>query len=322
MIRGTPKREKGNTYNRNDKEGDEIFNNSIVSIVFLIVFLALIIAFAAIKMSKQDNRLHYYIILSGAIISLIISFSTGIDVYMACKEKPIKILYAVSARITRGIRTPPILDPYKYFRGAREFEANHTAIKAEILKLNEDNIPLTKTTFSGANNYIGKNVRVENGKKVGWRIMTVSVGTHIPQTAREVCPTLVRLVEKYKDQVKSCVVSILPPRTKIPQHVGYYKGVLRYMLGVQIPKERKNVYICVNDKKIVWKEGKSVMFDDCFPHKVINSTNERRIVIYIDIIRPLGSHLLNKLNEWIIHKIHDNPIVTDEIKKTEQLVDL
>ena len=89
-------------------------------------------------------------------------------------------------------------------------------------------------------------------------------------------------------------------------------------MGIEIPKNKKDVFLCANDKKVLWDNGKSIMFDDCYPHKVFNLSNEKRIVLYIDIIRPLESDILNKLNEYVIIQMQNHPTVLNEIKKTEK----
>ena len=253
----------------------------------------------------------------------ILTISLCVIVIATCLKRPITIVHAASVVIGRSIRTPPVLDPKLLFTGTPEFEKNFVELQSEIIQLKEESFPLTRSTFDGENEYIGQDVRIDNeGKEIGWRVFTVSVGSHISDKARTTCPTLVRLIEKYSAEVKSCAISILPSHTKIPQHVGYYKGVLRYMLPIKVPENRENVYICVNNTKIVWEEGKSVMFDDTYPHKVFNRTNESRIVIYMDIIRPLSSWYMNKINAWMIYITQNAPTMLAEIKRTEQITSI
>ena len=253
----------------------------------------------------------------------ILTISLLVIVTTTCMRRPISIVHAASAIVGSSVRTPPVLDAHKLFSGAVEFEEKFVELKEEIMQLEEGSIPLTRSTFDGENEYIGQDVRTEeDGKEIGWRVFTVCVGPHISEKARTACPTLVRLLEKYSAEVKSCAISILPSHTKIPQHVGYYKGVIRYMLPIKVPVDRENVYICVNKTKIVWEEGKSVMFDDTYPHKVFNRTDEHRIVIYMDIIRPLSSWWLNMLNAFMIRLTQNAPTMLAEIKKTEQITSI
>ena len=69
-------------------------------------------------------------------------------------------------------------------------------------------------------------------------------------------------------------------------------------------------------KKYNWTEGEGVLWDDNFPHKVYNNTNEIRVVIFMDIIRPLCG-VANYLNKQFLNLISNTKIVKDEIRKTE-----
>ena len=82
------------------------------------------------------------------------------------------------------------------------------------------------------------------------------------------------------------------------------------------------MYLCANEKKMLWTEGKSVMFDDTFPHKVFNLTDQRRIVLYMDILRPVKSKMLNKLNKFVVKKMKESGITKNEVSKTEYLVNI
>ena len=93
-------------------------------------------------------------------------------------------------------------------------------------------------------------------------------------------------------------------------------GIMRYMIPVVVPKDRENVFLCVNELKYCWTEGVGVLWDDTYPHKVYNNTDEIRVVIYMDVVRPL-SWGLNALNLLIIKLTCSSKIVKDEIKRTE-----
>ncbi len=109
----------------------------------------------------------------------------------------------------------------------------------------------------------------------------------------------------------SAMISILPPGKKIPIHSGSYKGVLRYHLGLKIPKDRDNCFIMVNNKKYSWKEGEDVLFDDTLEHYVENNTNETRVILLLDIKRNFNNILLNSINSFITTFGQFNNTVTD-----------
>ena len=93
------------------------------------------------------------------------------------------------------------------------------------------------------------------------------------------------------------------------------------MLPTHVPKDRDNVFLCVNGKKYNWTEGEGVLWDDNFPHKVYNYTNETRVLIYMDVERPL-SGFSKHLNQFIIHAASGSKIVKDEVARTEKQVKL
>ena len=50
----------------------------------------------------------------------------------------------------------------------------------------------------------------------------------------------------------------------------------------------------------MWKEGEAVMFDDSWPHEVINRSREPRAVLIVDVPRPLPAlpKLVNNVMLW------------------------
>ena len=126
---------------------------------------------------------------------------------------------------------------------------------------------------------------------------------------------------EHHPEILSCFVSIVEPGITIPIHTGYYKGLIRYMLPTHIPKDRDNVFLCVNSKKYHWTEGEGVLWDDNYPHKVYNKTKEIRVLLFMDVERPYTG--LNKhINRYFINKAQNSKIVKDEVLRTEKQVKL
>jgi hypothetical protein len=235
---------------------------------------------------------------------------------------PIEALYMMSALITLGTRTPEFLDKDSYFPMNCVFEdpANFEALKEEVKNILEktgdgDRLTMTSETFSGQNKYIGSDIRRENGKTKAWRVINIKAEDEYSPVAHKYFPSLVRLLRTVP-QIRTCAVSVLQDGVHIPIHVGYYKGIMRYMIPIIVPKDRENVFLCVNEIKYSWTEGVGVLWDDTYPHKVYNNTDEIRVIIYMDVVRPLRWGL-NALNLLIIRLACNSNIVKDEIKRTE-----
>jgi len=237
-------------------------------------------------------------------------------------KNPIEALYMMSALITLGTRTPEFLDKDAYFPMNRVFEdpANFKALKEEVKYILEktgggDSLTMTSETFSGQNKYIGSDIRSENGKTKAWRVINIKAGDEYSAAAHKYFPSLIRILRTVP-QIGTCAVSVLQDGVHIPIHVGYYKGIMRYIIPVVVPKDRENVFLCVNELKYCWTEGVGVLWDDTYPHKVYNNTDEIRVVIYMDVVRPLRWGL-NALNRFILMLACNSKIVKDEIKRTE-----
>jgi aspartate beta-hydroxylase/beta-hydroxylase len=44
----------------------------------------------------------------------------------------------------------------------------------------------------------------------------------------------------------------------------------------------------VKDQLHTWREGESILFDDSWNHQVYNTSPERRVVLIVDVVRPMG----------------------------------
>jgi beta-hydroxylase len=239
-------------------------------------------------------------------------------------QKPSTLLHIPSSIITANTRTEEFLDLDTYFPSYKVFEKHFPQLKQEVTQMLErthygKDLTLTRDTYSGENAYIGKDVRVSNGQATGWRVLNIKAGDTFSPYAKHF-PTLRRILRDTKDVV-ACVVSVLEPGVTIPIHVGYYKGIMRYMIPTHVPKDREKVFLCVNGKKYNWTEGKSVLWDDNFPHKVYNYTDEIRVVIYMDILRPLTGWL-DSFNKGMIRLASNSSLVKKEVQRTEKQVKL
>lgn len=131
----------------------------------------------------------------------------------------------------------------------------------------------------------------------------------------ERCPQTAKLLEAVAG-AKTAFFSILSPRSHIPQHCGPYKGVIRYHLGLIVPKPESACRIRVGDTIAHWEEGKSMFFDDTFPHEVWNDTDGFRVVLFMDVLRPLPFPV-SLLNSLIIKSIAASPFIRDAKKNHE-----
>jgi aspartyl/asparaginyl beta-hydroxylase (cupin superfamily) len=104
--------------------------------------------------------------------------------------------------------------------------------------------------------------------------------------------------------------SILGPGKRLPPHFGPYRGVLRHHLALIVPKPREQCGIRVGDQVRHWAEGSSLVFDDTYEHEAWNDTDGERVVLFLDIKRPLRPPV-NWVNDGIIKAVSKSPFVRD-----------
>jgi ornithine lipid ester-linked acyl 2-hydroxylase len=121
------------------------------------------------------------------------------------------------------------------------------------------------------------------------------------------CPETTRLLEKIP-RLKVAFFSILAPGKHIPEHRGKHKGIIRYHLALKVPEPKEACRIRVADQIAYWEAGKSLIFDDTYYHEVWNDTDDYRVVLFLDIARPLRFPL--SLVNWVVNRgIALSPIV-------------
>ena len=81
-----------------------------------------------------------------------------------------------------------------------------------------------------------------------------------------------------------------------PAHRGPYAGVVRYHLGLVVPRPADGCGLRVGDEIQHWEEGRSLVFDESYDHEAWNRTDGMRAVLFLDVVRPLRqpAHALNE----------------------------
>lgn len=123
------------------------------------------------------------------------------------------------------------------------------------------------------------------------------------------CPETTRLLEQIPG-LTTAFFSILSPHKHIPEHRGPWRGVLRYHLALKIPEPADQCGISVGGEIAHWSEGKSLLFDDGYDHFAWNDTDGIRVVLFMDVLRPLRPPA-DRVNKGLIKAISYSPFVRD-----------
>jgi aspartate beta-hydroxylase len=93
----------------------------------------------------------------------------------------------------------------------------------------------------------------------------------------------------------------MAPRKHIPSHRGPFRGVVRFYLGLSVPRRadgRPAAVLTVDGTEYRVGDGEWLLWDDTYPHEVTNESDEIRSVLLLDVWRrdmPLDMELFSRL---------------------------
>lgn len=223
------------------------------------------------------------------------------------------ILNIITLYLCLIYKNPPFVTNYhNIFPSSIEIENNSKNIIREFKNYTKNNkaecIKKSNPGFKIENSSIEDNC---------WRALYLKKIGKIDSKMIEYFPNTIELLKD--KQIHNAFFSILDPGVEIPEHIGYYKGYLRYHMGVIIPNNstgRKDdkAYIICGGEKYVWQENRGVVFDDLYLHNVKNPTNQPRVVLYLDIKRKSDSYFVNKINDIGIYLIENSILFNNFLK--------
>ncbi|MGD8428108.1 MAG: aspartyl/asparaginyl beta-hydroxylase domain-containing protein [Balneolaceae bacterium] len=220
-----------------------------------------------------------------------------------------KVLWTIEKVMEKYSKVPttPFLDPSD-FPWTKRLEDNWHLMRAELDEIlkNKDAIPNFQDISEDQ-----KALTKDNNWKT---YFLYGFGYKAEQNCAR-CPETTKLVESVPGMT-TAFFSILEPGKHIPHHRGVYKGFLRYHLGLLVPEPKEKCRIRVDNIYSHWEEGKGIMFDDTYDHEVWNDTDGIRVVLFMDVIRPM-SFPASSINKAIISAIKHTGYIQDAKKNQE-----
>ncbi|MBF4136269.1 MULTISPECIES: aspartyl/asparaginyl beta-hydroxylase domain-containing protein [Streptomyces] len=187
-----------------------------------------------------------------------------------------------------GPDRPRVILPEKVFPAARELEERFPALRAEIDALLEKR---TIPAYGAFDPVRAAQVSEE------WKLYYAYMYGQSNELARDEVPTLLAFAQS-RPEVVNAFVSILDPGVELPPHKDPYAGVLRYHLGVRVPRVNPP-HIRLDQDRHTWKEGEGRVLDVSVEHEVVNTSEEPRVVVIIDFRRPMG-FFASALNRYML----------------------
>ena len=142
-----------------------------------------------------------------------------------------------------------------------------------------------------------------------WRsFFLIGYGYEIAENCAR-APKTAELVRQIPN-LNSAFFSILEPNAVIPRHRGVTRGLVTCHLGLIVPDEAEQCRMQVEDEEVHWEAGKWLVFDDSYFHEVHNDTDQRRVILLVQVKRPMRGlgRVTNDLALWGIRR---SPFVQD-----------
>jgi beta-hydroxylase len=210
-------------------------------------------------------------------------------------------VYARSQELGLLERLPAFDETYADYPELRVFEQCYPEIREECEALLLRREQLTDVKALGGD-YTAGGIHV-----IRWKALMFKAGRFVEQN----CALAPRTAEVLRGLpgVYNAFFSIIEPHQYITPHWGYYKGFVRYHLGVVIPENNahQRCWLRVNadaddnarrDKSLVergqkhyWQNGRGFIFDDTYLHDAANESDEVRVVLWVDVMRKLPAPL-------------------------------
>jgi len=209
-------------------------------------------------------------------------------------------LYDLSTSAIRGIYDrrvsgAPVLDVDSYFPDARRFQSVWPQLRDEALRVAEDLRRVPRF-----HELMPEQAEISANDGRDWRMLVLKAyGTPLPRNL-ERCPVLASTVDSSPD-VLSAALSFLAPGKHVPEHRGPFRGVIRFYMGLSVPAAADGspaAVLTIDHREHRVGNGEYILWDDTFPHEVLNRGDQVRIALLLDIRRrgmPLDMALLSRV---------------------------
>lgn len=202
----------------------------------------------------------------------------------------------------------PAIFQNEQFPWSTHLEANWEIIRTEL-----DQILLHTDALPDFQEIMPRQERITQDS--GWKTYFFCAFGFIARKNCDRCPQTWALLKQIPG-LKVAFFSILAPGKHIPKHNGKHKGLIRYHLALKVPTPPEQCMIQIGDQIRHWEDGKSLIFDDTVFHEVWNNTQDYRVVLFLDIARPLRFPL-SIINGVIFQALKFSPLV-QSAKKNHQ----
>lgn len=225
---------------------------------------------------------------------------------MLSVPNPFRLFHPFFNLYTGGEQRPVFFDVDQTYPQLRIFEQHFEKIREELETILPERALMPRYHDVDAWQY-----KISGATQPGkdWKVFLLYAMGEKPEQNCQRVPFTAELLDQIPDLFQA-FFSILDPGKSIPPHEGPYQGYLRYHLPMMIPRNNPPS-IRIKDQHHTWKEKESILFDDSWEHEVINHSDEVRVVLIVDVFRPLPPlpHKFNMAMHYTFGKLYGKKLM-------------
>lgn len=208
-----------------------------------------------------------------------------------------KIWFSFSSNGAYNGSEPPFFD-IEHTNWYKLLKNNYLSIQKELLTADEQKfIPYYNRTFAN--------------QPTNWKILPFKFWLLNYKKNQKKFPITTNIVKQIPYLV-SASFSQLSKQTQLKPHTGDSNAMYRVHLPLLVPAKLPDCGFKVLDNELSWHEGVPFAFCDAHLHLAWNNTNEKRIVLILDIIRPEFQHK----TKWISAQMLASLLIQYTLQKT------
>ncbi len=194
----------------------------------------------------------------------------------------------------RRIVGPAVLDAGTHFPSADKFAVAWPEIRDEAQRVAArlHNVPRF-------HEFMREQEAISANDDRDWRIFVLKAyGVEFGENMAA-CPRLAELVTGTLG-ILSASISFMAPRKHIPAHRGPFRGVVRFYLGLSVPRRSDGspaAVLTIDGEEYRVGDGEWLLWDDTYRHEVRNESDAVRSVLLLDVWRrdmPLDMALFSR----------------------------
>lgn len=183
----------------------------------------------------------------------------------------------------RRIDTPAILNTRQYFPNAELFVSAWERLREEALA-----IAAEMQSVPRFHEIMPEQMEISANDGRDWRMFVMKSYGYVSQENLARCPAIASILP-HCPEVLSATYSFLAPGKHIPEHRGPFRGVMRFHLGLSMPRDAHGnlgAIMWIDHKPHLLENGECLLWDDTYPHELLNTTDQVRAVLLLDVWRP------------------------------------